>query len=209
MDLILTKAAISRRADKQKVFMICRHNGFTLIELMMTMAIAATLTTVGVPALSSFAKNSALKATAFDLLDAISVARSEAIKRGTRVILCRSSNPTAATPSCGGTAYTWTSGWIVYAVADTNDPFDAGTDILIARNEGGSGSIEIKSNGDGNNYLEYKPDGSLDESGTVRYAVCDDRGKNYGKQVNIPLMGRPYLETGKTAAPISDCDAPT
>jgi type IV fimbrial biogenesis protein FimT len=183
--------------------------GFTVIELMITLAVAATLTTIGVPALSSFLKNSGLKSEAFELLDAITVARSEAIKRKTKVILCRSADPAATTPACSGSAYTWSSGWIVYASGDTNSTFNAGTDILIAVNEGSSDPIVIKANGTGNNYLEYNPDGSLDEGGTGRYAICDDRGEEHGRQINIPLMGRPYLEKGTVSNPISDCDSPT
>ena len=86
-----------------------KHNemGFTLVELIVTMAIAAIILTQAVPSFSTMISNNRLTTQTNDLVADINLARSEAIKRGLRVILCRTANPNAVAATCGGTANTW------------------------------------------------------------------------------------------------------
>jgi len=84
----------------------CR--AFTLLELMITLAVAAILVTVAVPGLRQFIQNSRVTAQANELVTAINVARSEAAKRGVEVELCASENQADCTNSNG-----WADGWIV------------------------------------------------------------------------------------------------
>jgi type IV fimbrial biogenesis protein FimT len=66
--------------------------GFTLIELMVGVAVLAIALGVGVPSMSEFIKNSRLAAHTNDLLTSLHLARTEAIKRNARVTLCKSAN---------------------------------------------------------------------------------------------------------------------
>jgi len=92
-----------------------KHSGFTLIELMITLAIVAILLTVGVPSLKTFMQKNRLIASTNELLSALHVARSEAIKLNKRVTVCESSNGTSCTnPGTGD----WRDGWIVLADAN-------------------------------------------------------------------------------------------
>ena len=181
------------------------QSGFTLLEMMITVAIAAALGAAAVPSLGTFVKNSAMRSHALELMGSIAMARSEAIKRGSRVILCRTVNPNAATPVCGGSDRDWASGWLVYVVEDADSDFDLGTDILIDVGQPAPEQIVVTSNGSGNNYLVFQGDGTLDESGTARYAFCDDRGEAYGRQLSVALVGRPALQQGSSASPIANC----
>lgn len=188
---------------------IQRQSGFTIIEIMITIAVLAVLTAVGVPAIGDLIKNNRVRAHVFELLDSIQLTRSEATKRRQPVVMCRTANPTAATPSCGGTAFTWTSGWLIFADDNGNSTYDAGTDVLIkAVNPAATGGITIKTNGNCNNNLSYKADGSLNETGTARFAVCDDRGERFGRQINVALVGRASVIVGTPTNPLPDCDAP-
>ncbi len=90
-----------------------RHSGFTLIELMITLFIVSILLTVGVPSLRTFMQGNQLIAATNELVSALHVARSEAIKLNTRVSICESSNGT----SCSATG-DWSNGWIVFVDAD-------------------------------------------------------------------------------------------
>ena len=89
-----------------------KHSGFTLIELMITLAIVGILLAVGVPSLKAFMQGNQLVATSNELLSALHIARSEAIKLNKRVTICESSNGT----SCSATG-NWKNGWIVFTDA--------------------------------------------------------------------------------------------
>ncbi|HEY0684669.1 MAG TPA: GspH/FimT family pseudopilin [Steroidobacter sp.] len=81
-------------------------SGFTLVEMLVALAIAAILLAIAVPSYSGSQLNSQLRASANELIGSINLARSEAIKRGATVTLCASSDG----ENCGGT---WNQGWVV------------------------------------------------------------------------------------------------
>ena len=175
---------------------------------MITLAIAAVLGGIAGPSLGTFAKNSAMRGQALELMGSMALARSEAVKRGSRVILCRTANPNASTPVCGGSNRDWSTGWLVYVAEDSDNDFDLGTDILIDVGQAAPSQIGIQSNGPGNNYLVFRGDGTLDESSAARYALCDDRGEAYGRELSVALVGRPKLNQGTPGSPLANC-APT
>ena len=90
--------------------------------------------------------DSANPSPAFDMLGTINLARTEAVKRRTRVVLCRSADPTLATPSCGGSANTWTTGWLVFASGDSNNTYQAGTDTLLGIGLADSSNLTVITN---------------------------------------------------------------
>src|SRR3569832_2509448 len=73
--------------------------GFTLIELLVTLAIAVILLTVAVPNYQMFVANSRMASQANEVVGALSLARSEAVKRGTQVSVCASSDGATRTGS--------------------------------------------------------------------------------------------------------------
>ena len=83
--------------------------GFTTVELLVVIAIAAILATVGAPSFSTFLNNSKLSSTSSQLLNELTLARSEAIKRNARVLVCVRD---AAGTNCG-TGTNWAGGWLV------------------------------------------------------------------------------------------------
>ena len=183
--------------------------GISIVELVVSLAIVSILATTGVPAFSSFIQSNRLTETSFDMLATINLARTEAVKRRTRVVLCRSADPTSTTPSCGGSANTWTTGWLVFASGDSNSTYDAGADTLLGIGLVDSPYLTVITNNTSNNNLEYNTDGTTNEGGgTARFAVCDKRGGAKGRQINIPPHGRPKFVKGDSASPIN-CTSPS
>ena len=188
------------------------QSGFSLIELMVAMSVLLILITIGVPNFNSFIKESRLSTITNMLVMDINLARSEAIKRGTQVILCRTDAPLTATVCGAGTANTWTSGWLVFVSPDSNTTYNAGPiDILLKRTEITSAGITILSNADADSVLGFNADGSKIGTTQAKYAVCDDRDGDgdydeaYGREINISNTGRPSLQKGSTSTPITSC----
>jgi type IV fimbrial biogenesis protein FimT len=85
-----------------------RTDGFTLIELMVTLALAVILLALAVPSFRNTVQNNRATTTANELLTALSTARSEAIKRNETISLCSSANGTSCASSTN-----WATGWIM------------------------------------------------------------------------------------------------
>ncbi len=181
--------------------------GFTLIELMMTLSIAAILLTIAVPSYITFTKNSRITAQTNKIVTAISMARGEASKRGTRVVLCRSDDVGKDDPDCSGNsgiAKDWSNGWLVFAVGTSRvtplyDP--SKDDVLIGQFESES-NVVIKTNSANDKNLEFNPDGTTNESGsTAKFAICDDRGSSHGNLIEISPVGRAVSSDATSCTP--------
>ncbi len=96
------------------------QRGFTLIELMVTMAIAAVLLMVAVPSMTEFKRNAELTSATNSLLGAINAARGEAIKRGMHAMVVPSGN-----------GADWNNGVIVFVDQNRDNTYVAADDKLI------------------------------------------------------------------------------
>lgn len=94
--------------------------GFTLIELVVTMAIAAVLMMVAVPNFVNFQRNSQLTSLTNSLVASIYAARGEAMKTGFNAFVV---------PTANGSD--WTTGWIVFVDNNGDDAFSAADDTLV------------------------------------------------------------------------------
>ncbi len=118
-----------RRADA-RVVPFRAPAGFTLIELMIVLAIVAILLRMAAPGLSRQASARALAAQSSEFMAALRFARAQALQRGSDVTVCASA-PAAPPPSCQGAhAADWRDGWIVFADRDRHGVPDAQSQLL-------------------------------------------------------------------------------
>jgi type IV fimbrial biogenesis protein FimT len=97
--------------------------GFTLMELMVVVAIVAILAMLAVPSFTQFINNTRLSSTHSQLVNDLNYARSDAIKRNSRTLICvRNADATG----CANTT-NWGAGWLVCADNDSDGACDAST----------------------------------------------------------------------------------
>jgi len=98
--------------------------GFTLVELIVVVALAVILVTLAAPSFQGLIQNTRASSRANEFISAVSLARSEAVKRGTAVELCAS----ADAASCSNVDSDWTTSWIVQE-EDSGNPIRAWSDM--------------------------------------------------------------------------------
>lgn len=166
-----------------------KQNAFTLLELMVTVAVIGILTAIAAPSFKTMIANNRSATIAQELMDAINLARAEAIKRGKRVSICASSNGT----SCTGT---WNNGWIIFddgAATDTATP--TVTSRVQAHVGDASATISVSKNGTTQTYIRFTSLGMLARGPTdtntlaitAQYSGCQGQS---ARQILIGLAGR-------------------
>ena len=165
-----------------------RERGFTLLELMITLAIGGILLSMAVPALQSFTNNAKRSSAVNDFVSSMHLARNTAITTNARVTICASSDAT----NCGGV--TWDKGWIVFNDFNSNQSVDVGETIVGTSN--GLDKVTLTS-GQYGNFIMFRPNGRAMNASvngnTGQFMVCDPRGAEYAKVVIVELSGRPRL----------------
>jgi type IV fimbrial biogenesis protein FimT len=101
-----------------------RDSGFTMMELVMTMAIVVILGTIAIPGFKFVTSSNRVATEVNGLLGDIQFARSQAVKEGLSVTICTSTSGT------GCTSTDWELGWIVFLDSNGNQAVDAGEVVV-------------------------------------------------------------------------------
>ncbi len=91
--------------------------GFTLLELLVVLAIAAVLTGIAIPGFRTAIQQAEIRDAATSFYSALTRARSEAIARNTPVAVCARNIGDPSSPSCSNDNTAWQNGWLVFATA--------------------------------------------------------------------------------------------
>lgn len=164
--------------------------GFTLIELMVVLAVLAILQTQAAPAFSGVVASVRLTAAVNSLLSSLLLARSEAIKRNSRVVLCKSATGDACTPVGG-----WEQGWIVFHDANNNATRDS-SEVIVSREHALPSPLRLFGNSPVANYVSYTPSGRTEyasgafQAGTLT-ACTHSTTEGDARQIVINIAGRP------------------
>lgn len=130
-----------------------RYTGFTLIELIITVAIAAIVLAIGIPSFKETILQNRLTTYTNQLIGAINLARSEAIKRGVRVTPCPSNGA-----DCEAIGYE--KGWIVFTDPNNNAKLDTvNGETIIRIFEKMPDGMTLTGNGNVDTYISYTGDG--------------------------------------------------
>ncbi|ROR34989.1 GspH/FimT family pseudopilin [Inmirania thermothiophila] len=172
-----------------------RGEGFTLIELLVTLAVAAVLLTVGVPSVVDWVRDGRMTSQVNELVAALHLARGEAVKRRTRVVVCASADGA----SCGGSGVGWEDGWIVFVDTNGDGAKDSG-EALLGQAAALSGGNSVKA---AIGSVSYRSDGTPAPLGAgtvngVTFTFCDSRGAGDARAVVLRPTGA--VSTGKRDA---------
>jgi type IV fimbrial biogenesis protein FimT len=152
----------------------------TLMELLVALALVAVLAALATPALESLRLNASRAATMEGLLRAAWYARSEAVRRGSAVVLC----PAGSGGACVPQREAWGGGWTVAVAATPEAPLRTGPGVHHAR-------AALLANRDA---FTFETRDRRSTNGTL--AWCDPRGVSASRAIVISPTGRPRLERG-------------
>ena len=152
--------------------------GFTLVELLITLTVAAILASLAAPSFSSLIANQRTKSVASNLHLALTIARSEATKRNANV-------------SMSAKTGVWANGWTIFPSATTTNilqDYAATRDVTITATDSGGAATTT---------AEYQSSGRV--RGTVRFVIASAAGGSSANRcVSVDLSGRPYVKAGTT-----------
>ena len=153
-----------------------RMSGFTLLELMIALAIGMIILTWGIPSFQGVLDNQRMTSATNELIMSLNLAKIETIKRVTYVSVCKRSNGV----SCSGGGASWDDGWIVFANATIANlgSIDAG-DEIIRISPGLRDALTLIPSGTIDGFISFRPSGTIGTAAanmTGTLTVCDERG---------------------------------
>lgn len=171
-----------------------RATGFTLVELLVVIAVVSVLAAIAVPSFSQMLANSRVRGATNGLQVALLKARSEALKRNCRVTVTRKSGD-------------WKNGWTVVAAEDDCDPAnelppDDDSDIALL-DETPPSQLTITTTPSSLSTLAYLSSGRLQGVATLPvFHISDSRGAGQRRCVSVDLSGMALTAAG------DDCPTP-
>ncbi|MCD2449271.1 GspH/FimT family protein [Methylicorpusculum oleiharenae] len=164
--------------------------GFTLIELMITIAIAGIIATMAIPSFNDTIRSNRLTTQANELITAFNFARSEAIKRGHPVVVRK-------------TGTNWENGWQVFVDIKRDGSFantyNSSDDILLRVYQALPDNYTLRGNNNFVNFIRYEPNGISNNMGS--FALCDNRDgsniprPNASRLIIVNAVGRVRIGT--------------
>ena len=161
-----------------------RAHGFTLQELVVTLTIGSILTSLSF-ALPQLVRHETISAETNLILANMYLARSESVKTGKQVLLCKSQDKL----NCSNTA-SWHDGWIIFVDDNDNYQREPSERIIQVKDKlPDSLTLSFRAWGPGRGrYLSFQPSGFIQQNGT--FALCDKNGKARPRGILIMQSGR-------------------
>ena len=167
--------------------MHARDHGYSLLELMMTIAVAAVILTLGLPSFSALKARNAQRVEINALFHAVHLARKGSIMRKQVVSLC----PTADGATCNP-GHDWSGGFLIFENRDRDTPPELDDGEIVLHRHIASRSVKITANRRG---FTLRATFLRATNGTL--VVCDRAGRVPPRALVISYTGRPRV-AGKT-----------
>lgn len=173
--------------------------GFTILELMGTVAIAGILVAVAMPSFTYTIKSNRLTAINNELVSALNLARSEAVKRNQQIIVRK-------------TGANWENGWHVFVDIDRSSPAsdannfnddgdatlcESSEDCVLRVYSALPAGYTLRTNSF-TNFIRYKPTGQISLSTGGTFAICENNDTSASKEIIVITTGRTRLDSGNT-----------
>lgn len=173
-----------------------RQTGMTLVELVITLVVAAMLATLVVPSFRAFVQNTRIATLSNDVVALVQDARSEAVTRGVPVVVCASPDGV----DCSGA---WTDGWLAFLDLDNSgtrdivkskktDLCDPAAQECVVRFQRAHPGVAMPTNVIDDRSFAFLPTGFLN-GGVEIFHLCID-GTSSGRQITIQASGQLVVE---------------
>ena len=177
--------------------MFARDQGYSLLELLMTITVAAMILTLGLPSFSALKARNSQRVELNALFHAVHLARKASIMRKQVVSLCPSADGVSCEPGRD-----WSRGFLVFENSDRDEPPERDDGEIMLYRHRASPSLEIAANRQG---FTLRATVLRATNGTL--VVCDRAGRVTPRALVISYTGRPRV-AGRTprGAPYSCAD---
>ncbi len=166
--------------------------GFTLIELIVTMAVFAILVAIAAPSFNAFTDSSRRASEVNNISGTLAYARSEAIKRNSNVSVCARIS-TVGAETCSAVANDWKYGWMVFDDTDSDGVLDAGENLLRLFGPISKGSVITETTGNATLALTFRGSGFITVANSeFKYCGPSNKASN-ARAIIISKTGRARL----------------
>lgn len=156
--------------------------GISALELLSTLSVSLILATAGIPAVQALSTSTQMTTAINGTVAQLHLARSEAITRNTRTVLCPSSDGQTCLDS-----FEWQQGFLLFVDNDEDEERDA-TEEILRSYQPKTGAIKIVTS-TGRRFIRYMPEGMAGFSNAT-FTFCDRNEKIEPKAAIISSTGR-------------------
>ena len=170
--------------------------GFTLIELMVTLVIAAILAALSAPYMRDFITRNKVAGISNEFTGSLLRARNEAVSKNTCITMCTSTTASNDLPQCVAASSDWNAGWVLF-INEACDPADttpAAADLVLARGAGAT-HYPLSSSEADTNTITFDQRGNIRDGGVAgRFDLAEQmtHGK-FNRSICLDRLGRTRL----------------